>query len=130
MRLLYSEYLALVLNEYRLTGQPLCHTAAKITARYYWSHEQVSNYKYKLIAVINRTIYNKPSLIPSALSFLTALAESRKGNSYVHKQLINANPNCYITRGEDRARIMHRFRVKYLEQLIRLAKQTEQGELT
>lgn len=114
MKLLYSEYLAKVLAEYKHNPTDLICRANIIT--YQYTHKE--RYYIQLQRTINKTFYNVYSNTEVWSGFNDQFLGNRKPNSWVKRKLNTLTHN-------DRYYYMIRFRTKYLEQLIRLAKQEE-----
>ena len=114
MKMRYSRYLTHVLDEYKYTPMDLICRANKRA----YAYTSIPEYYLKLQCSINKTFYNETSKSEVWSGFNDQFLGKRKPNSWVKRKLNTLTHN-------DRYYYMIRFRTKYLEQLIRLAKQEE-----
>lgn len=112
--MLYSDYLARVLAQYKHNPVDLICGANKVVYRY---TRFIRHYEH-LQRSINKTFYNEYSNTEVWSGFNDQFLGKRKPNSWVKRKL-------YTLTHHDRYYYLIRFRIKYLEQLIRLAKQEE-----
>jgi len=114
MKLLYSEYLAKVLAEYQHRPMDLICRANKVA----YGYTGAERHYIQLQRTINKTSCGEYSGAGVWSGFNDQFLGKRKPNSWVRRKLNTLTHN-------DRRYYMIRFRTKYLEQLIRLAKQEE-----